>query len=318
MKQLPLDWITGSAGSQRWNNRRDSFVLPASAFNPSRTEVVAIPEKMAKDFVLRHHYSSSYPVARFRAGLMVKPAYAREYLGGVAVFSVPMQSAAIPKYLDCDHKMGVELGRLVLLDDALLGFNAESWFVARAFRLLRTALGHLAGVISYTDPIARYSAQGDMIKPGHAGTVYKALNATYEGRASPRTLVVSRDGRVVSERAISKIRRGKAEPLMQCGRCLKWGRQSAYPLKTGHLILIGRCRMPHSAASDILVTTFSVGVSNLVRPAACSTVPYPRGPSILYWTAESRSFSERSPASSGAVFRPASISMHCSLVKAPR
>lgn len=171
MKQLSFDWVTGGAGSQRWNNRRDAFVPPASAFNPSRAEVVAIPEKMAKDFVLRHHYSSSYPAARFRAGLIIKPPCGKEYLGGVAVFSVPMQNAAVPKYLACDHRVGVELGRLCLLDDAYLGFNAESWFVARAFQLLRAALRDLHGVISYTDPVARYSAQGDMIKPGHAGTI---------------------------------------------------------------------------------------------------------------------------------------------------
>ena len=38
------------------------------------------------------------------------------------------------------------------------------------------------------------------------GTIYQATNATYTGRATPRTLRVLPDGRVLSARALSKIR----------------------------------------------------------------------------------------------------------------
>lgn len=233
MKQLSLDWIKGADGSQRWNHRRDSFVLPSSTFDPARAAVAAIPEKMAKDFVLAHHYSASYPAARFRAGLFVKPAWGREYLGGVAVFSVPMQNAAIPRYLECDPNLGVEIGRLVLLDDEYLGFNAESWFVAKAFRLLRESIAGIKGVISYTDPVARFSVNGEMVKPGHAGTIYRALNATYHGRSSPRTLVLSKDGRVVSERALSKIRRDESGAAYAVRQLLDHGAAAPLPFEKG-------------------------------------------------------------------------------------
>lgn len=207
---LSLGDITGNAGSQRWRNRRDSFVPPATLFNPSRCEVVLLPEADAKQFVTEHHYSGSYPAARVRVGLMAKPALGKEFLGGVAVFSVPMQSAAIPKYLGCAANDGVELGRLVLLDDELLGYNAESWFVARAFRLLRKALPSVRGVVSYSDPVARYTSEGELVKPGHAGIIYRALNGDYQGRSSARTLILANDGRVVSERSLSKIRLGES------------------------------------------------------------------------------------------------------------
>lgn len=207
---LSLSDITGSAGSQRWCHRRDSFVPPTALFNPSRCEVVLLPESDAKRFVMAHHYSGSYPAARVRVGLMAKPALGREFLGGVAVFSVPMQSAAIPKYLGCDPNDGVELGRLVLLDDELLGYNAESWFVARAFRLLKKTLPSVRGVVSYSDPVARYTAEGALVKPGHAGIIYRALNGDYQGRSSARTIILAHDGRVVSERSLSKIRLGES------------------------------------------------------------------------------------------------------------
>jgi hypothetical protein len=233
MKQLSLDWLTGTAGSQRWNHRRDSFILPASRFNPARAEVVPIPEKVAKEFVIRHHYSGSYPVARFRVGLMVKPPCATEYLGGVAVFSVPMQSASIPRYLACDASLGVELGRLVLLADDYLGFNAESWFVARAFRLLSDTLAGVRGVISYTDPVARYTMDGEMVKPGHAGTIYRALNATYHGRSAARSLILAKDGRVISERALSKIRRDESGAAYACRQLIEHGAPLRLPFEGG-------------------------------------------------------------------------------------
>jgi hypothetical protein len=181
MQQMSFEYMTGSAGSQRWLNRRDKFVPPSVRFNPSRAEVRPVPEAIAKPFVIQHHYSGSYPAARFRVGLYYKPEIGAEYLAGVAVFSVPMQNASIPKYLECEPNLGVELGRLVLLNDPNIGFNAETWFIARAFRLLRTAMPQMVGVLSYSDPVARFADDGRMVKPSHAGTIYRAANARWHG-----------------------------------------------------------------------------------------------------------------------------------------
>ncbi|WP_109015704.1 Mom family adenine methylcarbamoylation protein [Novimethylophilus kurashikiensis] len=208
--QLALTAVMGSDGAQRWHHRRDTFVPPSNRFDPGRCEVVALPEAEAKQFVIQHHYSGSYPAARFRVGLVAKPRDGIAFLGGVAVFSVPMQAAAISKYLGGSLLEGVELGRLVLLDHPLLGYNAESWFVARAFRLLKAALPDVKGVVSYSDPVTRYNADGEVVKPGHAGIVYRALNGLYHGRSSARTHIIARDGRVVSERSLSKIRLGES------------------------------------------------------------------------------------------------------------
>lgn len=184
---------------QRWRDRRAAFRPSGELFDTRRADVQPIDEATAKAFVLRHHYSASYPAARFRAGLFTAAG-----LVGVAVFSVPMNQRTIPHYFDgLAPNDGVELGRLVLLDD--VAANAESWFMARSFRLLRAQLG-VAGVVSYSDPVARVDAAGALVKPGHVGIVYQALNAAYRGRGAARTLLLARDGRVLSQRTLSKLR----------------------------------------------------------------------------------------------------------------
>lgn len=180
---------------QRWRGRRCTWRPAGEPFVAARYEVAPIPDdRTARAFVEREHYSHSYPAARFRFGL-----FAAGTLVGVAVFSVPMTAAALRPFAASE---AVELGRLVLLDE--VPGNAESWFVARAFSALRRE--GLAGVVSFSDPVPRRSVAGDLVLPGHVGTVYQALGAVYAGRATARTLRLLPDGTVFSDRAAQKIR----------------------------------------------------------------------------------------------------------------
>lgn len=180
---------------QRWRERRGSYRLANEPFDPSACEVAVIPDDTtAKRFVVDHHYSASYPAARWRFGL-----YERGALVGVAVYSVPMRAEVLRPFTSDES---VELGRLVLLDR--VRSNAESWFVARTFEQLRAE--GVAGVVSFSDPEVRTSADGETVFVGHIGTVYQALNASYTGRATPRTLHLLPDGSVLSERTLQKIR----------------------------------------------------------------------------------------------------------------
>ncbi len=198
-----------SSQSQRWAHRRMRYRPPGEVFNPSRAEVVVLDERDAKRFIEQHHYSRSYPAARFRVGLMVKPAFGREYLGGVAVYSVPMTQQVIPAVLQgLQPHEGVELGRLVLLDTQELVSNAESWFVARGHRLLRRAFPAVKGVVAYCDPLERRDAEGQLVKRSHTGVVYRALGCMKKGVSARRTLWLTPDGQVASERALSKLRTG--------------------------------------------------------------------------------------------------------------
>lgn len=185
--------------TQRWRERRGTYRPVGEPIDPRRFEVAELPrDTEARAFVVEHHYSGSYPAARFRFGL-----FRSSELVGVAIFSVPVN------YLSTEAIPGapadkVELGRFVLLDD--VPSNGESWFLARAFALVR---GRVSGIVSYSDPCARLDTDGRRIFPGHIGTIYQATNAAYLGRGPRRTWRLLPDGTVLSARAIQKIRGGE-------------------------------------------------------------------------------------------------------------
>lgn len=197
---------------QRWRARRESYRPAGEPIDTHRYEVAELlQDTPARTFVEAHHYAASYPAARFRFGL-----FQGESLQGVAVFSVPMRPEVLRPF---PPELSAELGRFVLLD--AVPANGESWFLARALELLHRK--GLAGVVAFSDPTPRQRQDGTLLFPGHIGTIYQASNATYAGRATPRTLHLLPDGRVFSDRAASKIRklergwRYAIEQLVQAG-----------------------------------------------------------------------------------------------------
>ena len=202
-------WGWGVTLTQRWRDRRDSYRARGEGFDPGEFGVEPIErDTVARDFVVGHHYSGSYPAARCRVGLYRRRAgWFTSELVGVAVYSVPMQQATIPKYAPaCEAGEGVELGRFVLLDE--VPFNAESWFLARAERVVRAALG-VRVIVSYSDPMPRQDGAGRVITPGHVGTIYQARNAVYLGRSRAMWHYLTAGGAILSQRALSKIRNGE-------------------------------------------------------------------------------------------------------------
>jgi hypothetical protein len=185
---------------QRWREGRESYRPAGEPIATHRYEVAPIADDTtAKRFVLEHHYSGSYPAARFRFGL-----YRGGALEGVAVFSVPsnpLTFACLPGVPD----ESIELGRLVLLDR--VPANGESWFVARCFEELRRE--GLVGVVAFSDPVPRTRRDGSLVFPGHLGTIYQASNAAFLGRSKPDTLRLFADGSVLHRRAIAKLRNGE-------------------------------------------------------------------------------------------------------------
>lgn len=196
--------MIAAAQCQRWTRGRESRRPAGELFDPGRHDVAVLDELDAKGFVCGHHYSGSYPAARVRVGLFRVGCGARHGLAGVAVFSVPMQPAAVPKHTALEPSAGVELGRFVLLDE--VEGNGETWFLRRAFAALRQARPEIRAVLSYSDPLPRADARGQVITPGHVGVIYQAHNGRYVGRTKPETLIIDRDGRVIPRRALSKLK----------------------------------------------------------------------------------------------------------------
>lgn len=186
--------------NQRWRERRDSFRRPDEQINASRYEVVELlDDRTAKTFVQQHHYSGTYPSARFRFGL-----YRGAELAGVGVFSHPCSDKVLTSVFPGHASDSVELGRFVLLDN--VEGNGETWFLARCFDQLRAK--DLRGVVSFSDPMPR-EANGRTVFAGHIGTIYQAHNGVYLGRGTARTLRLLPNGVVLSARAMQKIRSGE-------------------------------------------------------------------------------------------------------------
>jgi hypothetical protein len=200
---------------QRWSGGRQSFRPVGEVINPSAYEVAELSgDALPKAFVLNHHYSGTYPAARWRFGL-----YRSAQLVGVAVFSHPCNDAVLTSVFPGQATDSTELGRFVLLDD--VPANGETWFLSRAFDLLKRK--GVRGVVSFADPVPRQSADGTVTTPGHVGTIYQAFNGVYLGRGTARTLRVLPSGATFSDRAAQKIRRGErgwryaAEQLVAAG-----------------------------------------------------------------------------------------------------
>ncbi|CAB3754293.1 hypothetical protein [Paraburkholderia humisilvae] len=192
---------TDTCPAQRWRLGRDYWRVDRDeGFRKQDYAVDLISDSIAKRFVVENHYSASYPAAVVRVGL-----FHGTELVGVCVFSVPMNNAAIPKYTGLAPSAGVELGRFLLLDSVVR--NGESFFIKKAFAALRKARPQVKGVVAYSDPVPRHTADGRIVMPGHVGTIYQAGNARYVGRSASRILHLSASGHALSPRAISKIRR---------------------------------------------------------------------------------------------------------------
>lgn len=187
--------------NQRWRNRREIY-RPAGELIDSREYEICetSSDRIVREFIATHHYQQTTPPARFRFCL-----HRAGRLVGVAVFGHPTNDRSITGMFGCPAIDDVELSRLVLLDE--VPGNGESFFVGACLRSLRR-LG-FAGVITFSDPVARRSQDGLLVKRGHCGTVYQALGSRFVGRSAPRTLRLLPDGNVLNERSIQKLRTGE-------------------------------------------------------------------------------------------------------------
>jgi hypothetical protein len=203
--------------SQRWRERRALWATDSLIINPKAYSVDIIDHAVARTFIAEHHYLPSYPAAQVAVGLFGL----RAVLAGVAVFAVPATDAVITRHTGfTDPAKGCVLARLILLDR--VPQNGESFFCARAFRLLRQARPAIEAVVSYSDP-----------EFGHTGRVYAALSGAHRGTTRPRT-VLRAAGQTISDRTLSKIRLGLPAPGLRESPAAWLARLQAEQLLTRH------------------------------------------------------------------------------------
>ena len=192
---------------QRWRKHRSHYRPSGEPIDIDGGGYHAkiIDKRDAKNFVVENHYSGSYVASRVDVGLIRDDDKGGQELCGVAGFSVPMGQAVIPHWLKCENNQGIDLGRFVLLDD--VPANGETWFLAQSFNLLNENLPKVDSVMATSDPLVRLNANGEVVMPGHVGTIYQAHNGAYLGRTKKRIIVSGTDGKVVTDRTISKVRK---------------------------------------------------------------------------------------------------------------
>lgn len=131
--------------------------------------VVSINSRDAVTLVVAHHYMHRRPPISYAFGLFDNS----DNIMGCITFGIPASRHMLIGACRSAPEVVIELNRLWCSDD--MPRNTESWFVARALKLLPPKI-----VLSYADTAA-----------GHVGYIYRAANFHYAGwtdmdRKTPR------------------------------------------------------------------------------------------------------------------------------------
>lgn len=149
--------------------------------------VQKISAKDGKAFVKKWHYTHGIHNGPVCYG-MIK----NDELVGVCAFANPSGEKVCENVFGAEHKRRVtELHRLVLLDE--MPKNSESWFIAQSLKQLKKDKPHLWAVLSFADSTMN-----------HYGTIYKACNAIYTGKAVKRASYIDQTGRLRHQRQNGK------------------------------------------------------------------------------------------------------------------
>lgn len=153
----------------------------------SNYTVKLIEQKIAKPFIIKNHYSHTYPAGCANLGV-----FSGEELIGVIVFGLSCQakmaSSIVPILRQSDY---YELQRLFVKDCTRTGF--ESWFIGKSISWLKVNRPNIVMLVSFSDPYH-----------DHTGTVYQATNWIFTGANKGGKVHLDKEGKLVHARTIAK------------------------------------------------------------------------------------------------------------------
>jgi len=129
----------------------------------SRIEMQEIPHKLAKDIIIKNHYSHTFPAAELYLGF---------YIDGKLNTVVLYGQSTASKMADSLPGKYWELVRLFSFDWA--GKNMESYCIGKSIRYIKEKYKNIKVLVSFADP-----------EQGHDGTIYQATNWLYCGKSQP-------------------------------------------------------------------------------------------------------------------------------------
>jgi hypothetical protein len=154
----------------------------------SNYRVEQLEYKVARGFIILHHYAHTFPASCVRLGAYDPSGE----LIGVIVYGMPCQPKLAQSIVPLLNQGDIyELQRLFVKDCTPKNF--ESWFISRTIDWLKENKTQIKMLVSFADP-----------HQGHLGTVYQATNWLFAGRSSAITVYLAIDGIVVHARTLSK------------------------------------------------------------------------------------------------------------------
>lgn len=139
----------------------DNVVM--DSFDYSRITTQEIPFRLAKDIIIKYHYSHAFPAAELCLGF-----YVDGKLNTVIVYG----KSATSKMADSLPGKYLELVRLFSFDWA--GKNMESYCIGKSIKYIQKNHNDIKVLVSFADP-----------EQGHNGTIYQATNWLYCGKSQP-------------------------------------------------------------------------------------------------------------------------------------
>ena len=145
--------------------------------NPNKIIIREISKKIAKDMIVKHHYSHKWTSCRYALGIFYETDNQHSFfdekeekLIGVAIYGYPV-GRKTPTSISPDLKPDeiLELTRLFIFDE--YGKNTESISLSKTFKWLKENTD-IKVLISYSDPEQR-----------HLGIIYQATNWIYQGNS---------------------------------------------------------------------------------------------------------------------------------------
>jgi len=148
-------------------------------FDPSRISLKEISKSVAKDMIIKYHYSHKWTLCRIAYGIYHRTDSEADFFNaknenliGVVVYGQPVgRSAAASISTTIDISEVFELTRLFVHDG--YGKNIESYCIAQSLKKVKQDFSHLQAIISYADG-----------EQGHRGIIYQATGFQYQGNSS--------------------------------------------------------------------------------------------------------------------------------------
>jgi hypothetical protein len=148
-------------------------------FNSDSFVVRPISKNVAKELIVKNHYSHKWSLCQIAYGIFYKENKQNKFfegntekLIGTCVYGSPVGRSAADSFSEIITKKDVfELVRLWVADG--YGKNIESWFVSQTFKQLKKDWSNIKVILSYSDE-----------EQGHKGIIYQALGFYYQGNKS--------------------------------------------------------------------------------------------------------------------------------------